>query len=159
MKKLIRVVCFIITISVLLVMPVLAEESSTYSSIFFASYDSFIRPSGNTLNIWFDVVGNGSMEEIGAQSILLERSSNRTDWTTIRVFYPEDYPQMIYTNTGFAYDYVSCNVTGGYFYRAYVTFYAKNSRGRGNIYDYSETYYIPRPSEPVSLVTVSPALG
>lgn len=152
MKKMIRLACLFIAIMMFFTSPVLAEERSVYSNSFIASYDSFITvPYGNTLNIWFDVVGNGEMDEIGSQAIWLERSSNRTDWTTIRIFQPDDYPQMISTNTGIAYDYVSCNVTGGFFYRAYVKCYAKNSRGIGVEYDYSETMYMPRPSEPVNV--------
>ena len=152
MKKVIRTICITISLVMFFVTPVLADGTSIRSSHFFASYGSFITvPSGNTLKIWFDAVGNGTMDEIGVERIELDRSSNRTDWTTIRIFYPEDYPQMIRTNTGINYDYVSCNVTGGFYYRAYVVFYAKDSRGLGNEYCYTDTMYMPRPSEPVNI--------
>ena len=146
MRRIIRIMCMVLSVLFLVSIPVLAEESNPYSSIFFASYDSFIRnPAGNSLRIWFDVVGNGIMDEIGVQSVLLERSSDGENWTSYRTFFPEDYPQMICEDTGIAYDYVSCAVSYGYYYRAYVTFYAKNSRGRGNAYDYAETIYLPVP--------------
>ncbi len=152
MKKAIRNLCLICAMLMVFTMPTSAEESCTYTNRFISSYDSFITvPSGNTLKIWFDVVGNGTMDEIGVQGIWLERSSNRTEWTTVKIFYPEDYPQMVCRNTGIAYDYVTCNVISGYYYRAYVTFYAQDSRGMGIEYDYSETMYIPRPSEPMCL--------
>ena len=48
-----RIICFIslvLAMSMLLSVPVLAEESGTFSSLYFTSYDSFIYiPSGRTL--------------------------------------------------------------------------------------------------------------
>ena len=146
MKKMIRVLSVVISVVLIIALPVQATEANTYSSVFFASYDSFLRnPSGNMLRMWFDVVGNGAMDKIGVESIELDRSSDGINWTTIRTFYAEDHPQMICENTGIAYDYVAYAVSYGYYYRAYVTFYAENSRGFGNVYDYSETIYIPMP--------------
>lgn len=145
MKKTIRILCFVMAVLILLAVPVSAEESNAYSSIFFGSYDSAIYVSGRTLEIYFDVVGNGMMDEIGVSCIELERSSNGSSWSTVKTFSPDDYPQMICEDTSIAYDYVSCTGSYGYYYRAYVTFYAKNSRGSGNAYDYSEIVYIPVP--------------
>lgn len=143
MKRIIRVISLLVSSILLLSIPIYAEESGTYSSIFFCSYDSSIRnPSGRNLEIWFDVVGNGTMDEIGASCIELERSSNGTNWTVVHTFSPEDYPQMICTNTGMNYDCVSYKGSYGYYYRAHVTCYAKNSRGQGYMNDYSETIYL-----------------
>lgn len=146
MKKLIRLLCITISILMLFVMPISATEGSTYSNLFISSYDSFItNPGGNMLRIWFDVVGNGAMDKIGVECIELDRSSDGVNWTTIRSFWPEDHPQMIRENTGITYDFISYAVSYGYYYRAYVVFYAEDSRGFGNEYDYSETIYIPIP--------------
>lgn len=145
MKKYIRIICVVMVALLLLAMPICAEEGSTYSSIFFGAYDSAIYASGRTLEIWFDVVGNGMMDEIGVSNIKLQRSSNGSSWSTVKNFYPEDYPQMICEDTSIAYDYVSYTGSYGYYYRAYVTFYAKNSRGSGKTFQYSETVYIPVP--------------
>ena len=143
MNKTIRIICIVMAIALLLVTPICAEESSTYSSAFISSYDSFIdNPSGKTLEIWFDVVGTGKMDEIGAESIELYRSSNGTNWTLVKTFLPEDYPQMICEDTGMNYDCVTYTGSYGYYYKAYVTFYAANSRGCGNDYDYSEVEYL-----------------
>lgn len=142
-----RIVSIIMSVVLFFAIPVFAEESGTYSSIFFGSYDSAIyNTSGRNLEIWFDVVGNGSMDEIGVTCIELERSSNNSDWTVVKTFLPEDYPQMICENTAMNYDCVSYLGTYGYYYRAYVTFYAKNSRGEGYNNEYSETVYITPPA-------------
>lgn len=146
MKKIIRVISTILIVVLFSSLTTYAEESNTYSSIFFASYDSEIyNVSNRTIEIWFDVVGNGAMDEIGVSSIEVERSSNNRDWTVVKTFLPENYPQMICEDTGIAYDYVSYTGSYGYYYRAFVTFYAKNSRGRGYTDQYSETVYIPVP--------------
>lgn len=142
-----RIICILMSVLLFIAIPVCAEESDIYSSIYFASYDSAIyNTSGRTLEIWYDVVGNGAMDEIGVSCIELERSSNNSDWTVIKTYLPEDYPQMICENTGINYDCVSYLGTYGYYYRAYVTFYAKNSRGEGNRSRYSETVYITPPA-------------
>lgn len=146
MKRISQTVCIVLVLALALSIPVFAEENNTYSSVFFASYDSFIRhPSDSTIRIWFDVVGNGTMEEIGVSSIELEYSSDEVHWFHAKTFLPEDYPQMICNNTGIAYDYVTYTGMYDFCYRAYVTFYAKNSRGQGYMTEYSETYYIPMP--------------
>ena len=143
MNSKIRIISFVMAIILLLAIPVCAEESSTYSSTFFSAYDSYIAvPSGRTLEIWFDVVGKGEMDEIGVESIELQRSSNGSDWSTVKIFLPEDYPQMICENTGMNYDCVTYTGSYGYYYRAYVTFYASNSRGWGYEYQYSEVEYL-----------------
>ena len=147
MKKMIRIFSLVIATVILLSIPVYADESNTYSSLFFASYDSFIHvPSGRNLEIWFDVVGNGSMDEIGVSYIDLERSSDGINWTVVRTFLPEDYPQMIYEDSGFNCDYISYMGAYGYYFRAYVTYYAKNSRGCGNEYEYTPAVYLTPPT-------------
>lgn len=147
MKKTISTICLMVSIIMLLAMPSYADSNSTYSSAFFASYDSFIYvPSGRTLEIWFDVVGKGAMNEIGVESIELKRSSDGVNWTTVKTFLPEDYPQMICENTGINCDYVSYLGAYGYYFRAYVTFYASNSRGSGYQTWYTETVYLTPPT-------------
>ena len=146
MKRSIRMICIIVAVVLVLIVPVSAEEDSTYSSAFFHSYDSYIRlVSGSTIRIWFDVTSNGTMDEIGVSSIELEYSSDEVNWFPAKTFLPEDYPQMVLSDSFYAYDYVTYTGMYDFCYRAYVTFYAKNSRGQGYISDYSETIYIPMP--------------
>ena len=146
MKKLIRILCIIMTVGLLFAIPAYADATSTYSSIFFHSYDSAMyNTSGSTIEIWFDVVSNGTMEELGVSSIELQCCPNGNNWTTVKTFLPEDYTQMVCKNTFAVYDCVTYTGMYDYSYRAYVTFYAKNSRGEGYANQYSETIYIPMP--------------
>ena len=143
MKKFINAVCIFVALVCLLSVPVSADNGSTYSSVFFGAYDSSLRnPSGTIIRIWFDVVSNGAMDELGASTIVVERSSDGVQWTAVKTFLPENYPKMICENTSIAYDYVVYSGHSGYYYRAYVEFYAKNSRGTGYISDYSEVIYL-----------------
>ena len=141
MKRYIRFVSIILIISLILSVPVYADEEATpRGSSFIFSYDPYIYyESGNYFEIWFDVVATRPMEEVGVSEIELQVSSNGSNWTTVKTYYPEDYPQMICENTGFHYDYVPYTGAIGCYYRAYVTFYAKNSTGIGEISAYTQT--------------------
>ena len=143
MKRFIKTVCVIVSLVCLLAVPVCADETGTYSSVFFAAYDSSIdNPYGNTIRIWFDVVGNGCMDEIGSTSIVLECSSDGVNWTSVKKYLAKNYSYMICENASIAYDYVVYNGTYGNYYRAKVTFYAKNSRGTGYTWEYTEVLYL-----------------
>lgn len=131
-------------IGALLVLPVSAESATPYSSAFICSYDATLYKAGTTdLEIYFDVIGAGTMEELGSSSIKVQRSADGINWITVKTYTPEDYSQMIRYNTCCVYDYVSYSTYADYYYRAYVIFYAKNSRGTGYIPQYTETIYIP----------------
>lgn len=142
MKSFARVICLLLSVA-LLTVPVSAAESSTYASYFFGSTDSFIEITGFTsFEVWYDVVGAGTMDEIGVSSIVVQRSSDKQSWTNVKTYLPEDYPQMIETDTCAAGNCVTSYGIPGYYYRALVTFYAKNSRGVGEVSDYSETIWM-----------------
>lgn len=143
MKQFSRLVCVVMAIAFLFCVPASAEEATPYSSAYIASYDSFIYPvTSLTFEVWFDVVGAGTMLEIGAKSIRIDRSADGVHWTAVKTFLPEDYPNMIHTNTCAAYDCVRYTGAAGYYYRAYVKCYARNSTGSGAMYDYAETVYL-----------------
>ena len=143
MKRLIGVLCAIFTMATILATPAFADPVEPRASAFFISYDSFIDVISPTeFEVWFDVVGAGTMEEIGVNSIEIQRSDDGQNWTTVQTCLPEDNPSMIHENTFFAYDSVTCYVFSGYYYRAYVSFYAKNSSGFGETYQYSEMVYL-----------------
>lgn len=140
MKRFLRYVCAFMAVVLLLAVPVHAEEAAPRASSFFMSYDSSLyKAAYNKIEVWFDVVAVEGMDELGVSSIKVQRSADGTTWETMRVYEPGVYKQMICENTSFHCDYVSYTGTPGYYYRAYVTFYAKNSTGYGKRYQYSET--------------------
>lgn len=143
MNKSVKLICFLI-IGALLVLPVSAESATPYSSAFFGSTDSFIDMVGETdFEVWFDVVSAGTMEELGTVTIKVLRSADGENWVTAKTFSSDHYVQMIQYNTCGVYDCVSYSAYADYYYKAYVIYYAKNSRGTGYMPEYSETIYIP----------------
>lgn len=139
MKKFIRVVCFLVVIAMFIVTPAYATEQSERASLYLSSYRAYCYAASSTrIEVNFYVVGAGVMDEIGASQILVQRSSDRTNWTTVKIFSRDSYSNMIRTDAGTHGATLSCTVASGYYYRAYVTFYAKKDSGYGKKYYYTE---------------------
>ncbi len=141
MKKSFKLVSMILVLSLLLAVPVQAEGNvEPRGSNFFSSFWTFLEKGDHySVEVWFDVVANGGqMEEIGATMIELYESKDGESWTKVKIFEAEDYPQMIDYNTvshtGHVTYYASMPC---YYYRACVTYYAKNSRGIGKDFIYT----------------------
>lgn len=140
MKRFSRCICAIMAVVLLLAVPVHAEEAAPRASSFFGSYSTYLyKAAYNKIEVWFDVVALGAMDELGVSSIKVQRSADGSNWETMRVYEPGVYTHMICENTGFHCDYVTYTGTPGYYYRAYVTFYARNSTGYGKRYVYTQT--------------------
>lgn len=142
MKKSLRFICILLVVSVFLTIPAYAQTvAETRGSAFFASYGTDLyKTSSTSFQIWFDVVANvDTMQELGVSEIVLYRSADRESWSNIKLYQKGVYPQMIAYNTASHIDYVTYNfATSGYYYRARITFYAKNSTGIGERDVYTE---------------------
>ena len=142
MKKFVRCICIILICNILLVVPAQAESIiEPKGSAFFAVYGTDLyKTSSTSFQIWFDVVANAAtMQELGVSEIILYRSADRQSWSQIKLYQKGVYSQMIAYNTASHDGYVTYNfATSGYYYRAYITFYAKNSTGIGERYVYTE---------------------
>lgn len=139
MKRVIRLICVLIVIAMIIAIPAYAEDLSQKASGFFSAYRAYCYAASSTsIEINFTVIGVGVMQEIGASQIQVQQSSDQTNWTTVRTFSRGNDANMISTNTGFHGATLSCDVDSGYYYRALVTFYAKNSSGYGEKYYYTE---------------------
>lgn len=143
MKKIIRKVCIILALSLVLAMPTCAENIvEPRGSAFFGSYGTDLyKASSTSFEIWFDVDSNVAMMDVlGVSEIIVYRSANgETGWTDVKTYYMDDYPEMTETNSYSYVNYVTYdNAWSGYYYTAYVTFYAKDSRGIGERDVYTE---------------------
>ena len=79
------------------------------------------------------------MDVLGVSEIILYRSADQQSWTRMRTYRMGTYPQMVAYNTTSHDGYVAyTSATAGYYYTAYITFYAKNSTGIGERYVYTE---------------------
>ena len=142
MKKLTRFACIILILGIFLAMPAQAQSIvEPRGSAFFGTYGTDLyKTSSSSFQIWFDVVSNvATMDELGVTEIILYRSADLESWSKMRTYTVEYHPQMLAYNTTSHGGYVTYNYgTTGYYYRAYITFYAKNSPGIGERYVYTE---------------------
>lgn len=141
MKRFLKAVCFLMAAITLFSTTAFAAESAEpRASRFFAMTSTYIdRSSTSELDIWFEVTAVSQMQVLGVRSIELQRSTDRTNWTTVTTYDMEDYSQMTCDNTVDHSDYVTYYGSHKYYYRAYVEFYAKNSSGSGVYGRYTAT--------------------
>lgn len=142
MKKITHFICMLLVMSMFLAFPANAQTTvEPRGSAFFDSYGTDLyKTDTRKFQIWFDVDANAAvMDEIGVSEIVVYRSADQNSWTEMKTFWPEDYPRMLDYNTSSYINYVTYNTAHpGYYYRARVTFYAKNSIGIGERDVYTE---------------------
>ena len=143
MKKLVSFVCIILVCGLLFAVPAQAAETAEpRASYFFSSYGTDLyKTSSSSFQIWFDVVATAgnTMQVLGVSEITVYRSADQQSWKKMGTYLMEYNSQMVAQNTSSHGGYVTYNyATTGYYYRAYVTFYAQNSTGIGERYVYTE---------------------
>ena len=131
MKRFTQVISLVLVLSMVLVIPAYAAEGNVRASNHFLSRSCYLnRTSGTSFQVCFDVVAVGQMQELGASEIKVQRSADGVNWTTVKTYNKSSYSNLIAYNTGEHGSNVTfINVSPGYYYRAYVEFYAKNSAG------------------------------
>lgn len=144
MKRIIKMLGFVLALISLLAFPVLAEDQTPRASSYFVATRTYLDQTDTSkFDIWFEVTAKRTMLELGVESIVVKRSADGNNWTTMRTCVPSVYPQMIRTNTAFHCNCVSYNATAGYYYKAYVTYYAKDSNGIGTYSTWTDILYLP----------------
>ena len=145
MKQFIRCTSFILAMVMVLAAPVFAAETvEPKASDFFMSSSVYLsNVSGTLFTACFDVTGTGMMDAIGANFIKIQRSSDGVNWTTVLTCPKENYLYLVDYNTTTHAASVRVNVTGGYYYRAYIELYAKKGVNTGTMDCYTSQIYIP----------------
>ena len=142
MKKFMRTLCLILALSMVLVIPAYAESTvEPRASMFFAAYGTDLyKVSSTSFEIWFDVDSNAAMMDVlGVKEIVVYRSADQQSWTAVKTYYMDAYPVMTDTYCCSHTGYVTySHAIPGYYYTADVTFYAKDYRGVGERYVYTE---------------------
>lgn len=145
MKRTLRLISLVLAMAILLAVPAYAEpEVSPYSSCYFNSFTTYLHQiSDGAFQIRFEVIAScGLKDELGVSEIVVQRSTNGTNWEQIKTYYPYANPSMIGYDTAFHSGHVVYVGTQGYYYRAYVTYYAKNSSGTGYYSLYTEVLHL-----------------
>ena len=141
MKQFTKCICILLVCVMMFTTTAFAAETVTPrgSNFFSASSVYFWNTSGLNYQIWFDVTAKGTMTELGASEIVVQRSTDERNWTTVRTYYKENYSQMTADNTFTHVDCVPFTATAGYAYRAIVMLYARNSSGSGYMQEVTAT--------------------
>ena len=139
MKRFIRLICLLLVFASLATIPAYAQENSTRASLYLSAYRAYCtKTASTTVGVSFHVIGTGTMDEIGANTIKVQYSSDKVNWTTAKTFKKASYPSMVdYDTSGHA-GVLYATVPSGKYYRAYVAFYAEKDGGSSERYYYTE---------------------
>ena len=148
MRRTIKFVCIILVLALTIPSPVSAavqDPGVGTQSLYFVAYDSWLSWISNSrFYVCYDVSAKDTMEELGVRSIAIQRSANGTSgWTTMRTYTCDERPEFICENTGSHGGEFVYLATAGYYYRARMLYYAKNSSGTGQFYDNTPVLYLP----------------
>lgn len=146
MKRFFCVIAILLIISLLPfgVIATVQEEASTYASAFISETTCYVYSvDTDTFGVWFDIVGKYKMDAIGASSVQIQRSATGTSsWTTVKTFSSSAYSNLLSYNTVFHGDSVTHTGTQGYYYRAYVVFYAEKDGNTGRYASYTDVIHL-----------------
>lgn len=139
MKSITKIICTLLAFSMIIALPVSAEEISPYASQFFGSHNNYLWATSSTsFQVWFSVTAVSGMAELGVDYIDVEKSSDGINWSVDATYTKEDYSNLVAKNTSSHTGYVTYSKReSGCQYRAYVRLYAKNNSGNVG---YSGTY-------------------
>lgn len=145
MKRFIRCMCLFLAVAMFLVTPAFAAEApEPKGSNYFVNSSVFLcNISGNTFEAWFAVTATGTMDTIGVNFIKIQRSSDGTNWSTVKTYAKESYPSLLNYNSAGHTAGVSYTATGGYYYRAFIQLYAKKGVNTATMNEYTSRIYIP----------------
>lgn len=141
MNKFCRHISFLVALVMLLAVPTFASENTTprASSYIMSTCIYLDQTSSTQFDVWFEVIARGQMDEVGAYEVKIQQSTDGEAWTSVKVFTGTVSNGMLDEDTHAHAGHVSYTGTRGYYYRARIILYAKNSNGHGEIIDYTET--------------------
>ena len=123
-----KIIAIALVLSLLLPCSVFAstiEPNQPYASKYLTSYNTYVCAMGSgKIEVWFNVMGTGTMDEIGVLSIMLYESTNQSTWTSVKTYSHENYASMLEENDYYHCSYVSYQGTAGKYYKAYVCIWA-----------------------------------
>lgn len=136
--RFIKVIALCLVLS--LTVPVVADAATVepvtpLASYYLSVYNSYICSMGfGRIEVWFDVMATGDMDEIGALSIRVYESTDNTNWTHVKTFLHETYTSMLAENDFFHCSSVSYQGAPGRYYKAYVCIWAGKDGGGDSRY-------------------------
>lgn len=143
-----HIIFFTLIVSLLLPINVGATTSlevQPRESLYLSSYGAYIHLPGNgKVQVWFDVQGAGTMDELGALTIEIWESKDGNSWTWKKSFTHDSNPGMLSYNDFFHSSHVEYQGVEGRYYKAYVCVWG----GKGGKGDTRYFWTIPQPDLP-----------
>lgn len=101
------------------------DIAQPYASKYLTSYSAYVYVTETgQVQVWFDVMGTGYMDEIGTLSIKLYESTDGTTWTRVKTFSHENYSSMLAYDDYYHSGHVSYQGSTSKQYKAYICFWA-----------------------------------
>lgn len=143
MKRFVKCVCLLLAMSLMMAVPVCAAENpNTRGSQFFMASSVYLDPtSGTAFQVWFDITAVGMMDELGAKSITIQRSTDNANWSNVSTYSRYSYSNLICKNTSEHASYITFYGSSGYYYRAYVELYAKDGNSSATVGKYTSSIH------------------
>lgn len=108
-----------------------ASDNSTRASYYLDAYSAYVYVTASgQVQVWFEVMGTGDMDEIGTLSIVLYESSDNKNWDDVETFLHESTSGMLFEDDYYVSSHVSWS--GGStskYYKAYVCVWAGKNGG------------------------------
>lgn len=138
MKRFLRLVCLLVVFATLAAVPSYAQEITPRGSNELSSYRAYCtKTASTTVVVSYQVIGTDIIDEIGANTIKVQYSSDGTNWTTAKTFRKASYPSMVDYNTSMHGGTLTATVPSGKQYRAYVEFYGEKDGSSTTRYYYT----------------------
>lgn len=107
-----------------------SENIQPYASNYLTAYNTYICNVSGDIQIWYEVAGKGTMDEIGVLTIELYEVKSDGSLKWLDTFQHEDYDSMLIKNNNYIYSYVSYQGSSSKTYKAQVCIWAgKNGSG------------------------------
>ena len=125
---LLKLIALILVFSLIIPSTVSATTPSNvqpYASKYLSLYNTYICDVGSgNIQIWYEVMGTGRMDEIGVLSIELYEVKSNGSLSWVKTFFHENYSSMLVSNDNYHYSYVSYQGSSSKTYKAYVCIWA-----------------------------------
>ena len=146
MKRFTKGICLLLILATLLPTSALAavpEDTVGTNSLFFVNYSTYCwQIADDQFEVWFDVSAQRAMDKLGAQRIIIQKSSDGENWINVMTFLSSYYEYLLGANRGYYSGHVTYKGVQGCYYRAYVTFYAEDSVGIGKVSAHTYPIYL-----------------
>lgn len=138
MKKRYSIITKIIAACLVLVLAVPTVASAAepnvavpYASYYLDAYSAYVYvTSGGEVQVWFDVMGTGTLDEIGLLSVRFYESTDGDNWTRVDALFHDTTPGMLFYNDDYVSSHVSIQGSTDKQYKAYVCVWGgKNGDG------------------------------